>query len=118
MRAELKSIHSPDVDLSGFWPDDPTCFGFLLQAFVGPENEVGEDSFSFTICTPRWLEVEYRDRVTFGANHIIVTEYDLPKIKAHLARYCERCVGDTWSEVAAKVARVGRWEFEDYRPNG
>lgn len=118
MRAQLKSLYSPDVDLSSYWPDDPECFGFLLQAFIGPENELGEDSFSFTVCTPRWLEAENKGRIIFGANHLIVMDYDLTAIDAHLRRYCERCIADTWIEVAMKVARVGCWEFEDYRPNG
>ena len=118
MRDQLKRLHSPDVDLSKFWPEDEACFGFLLQAFVGPDNEEGDESFSFTVCTPRWLERENQGRVVFGANHLIVHEYNLSKIEAHLKRYCERCMGSNWAEVAAKVARVGRWEFEDYRPNG
>lgn len=118
MRAQLKRLHSPDVDLSNYWPNDPACFGFLLQAFVGPEGEAGEDSFDFMVCTPRWLELDKEGRVIFGVNHIIVTDYELAAIESHLKRYCERCVGDTWIDVAAKVARVGRWEFEDYRPNG
>ena len=118
MRAQLKSLHSPDIDLSNYWPEDPGCFGFLLQAFVGPEGEDGDESFSFNVCTPRWLEIENKDRIIFGANHLIVTNYNLPAIESHLRRYFERCVGDTWSEVSAKVARVGHWEFEDYRPYG
>ncbi len=118
MRAQLKSLHSPDIDLSNYWPEDPGCFGFLLQAFVGAEGKEGDDSFSFILCTPRWLELESKGPVSFGANHLIVMDYDLRKIEEHLKNYCERCVGDTWIEVAAKVGRVGRWEFEDYRPNG
>jgi len=117
MRAQLKRLHSPDVDLENYWPDDPSCFGFLLQAFIGPEDEQGAESFSFTVCSPRWLEQNAGENVRFGANHLILTEYDLGKIEQHLNRYCERCVGNSWQEIAAKVAKVGQWEFEDYRPS-
>jgi hypothetical protein len=29
-------------------------------------------------------------------------------------QYCESCAGETWDEIAGKVGRLGRWEFEDY----
>jgi hypothetical protein len=116
MRAALKRLHSPDVDLSSYWPDDESNFGFLLQAFIGPENESGEESFGFTVCTPRWLESKAEGRIMFGAHHLIVAEYDLNAIEQHLNRHCERCIGATWQEVAMKLARVGLWEFENYRP--
>jgi len=118
MKAKLKRLHSPDVDLPNYWPEDTRCFGFLLQFFVGPENEDGDDSFSITVCTPRWLEREKSDGMFFGANHLIVSEYDLASIEAFLKRYCERCSGETWPELAMKIGRIALWEFEDYRPNG
>jgi hypothetical protein len=115
MRAQLKRLHSPDVDLKNYWPEDSSCFSFLLQAFIGPENEQGDESFSFTVCSPKWLEQNTGEQARFGANHLILAEYDLGKIEQYLSRYCERCVGSSWQELAAKLARVGRWEFEDYR---
>lgn len=116
MRAKLKRLHSPDIDLSSFLPEDPTSFGFLLQFFAGPDDEPGDDSFSITVCTLSWLEQEKPKRMFFGSNHLIVPNYDLKAIESFLARYCERCIGATWAEVALKLSRVARWEFEDYQP--
>lgn len=116
MRAKIKRWHSPDVDLANFWPEDSECFGFLLQFFAGPENEVGDDSFSITVCTARWLEHKKPAAILFGANHLLVAEYDLAVIETFLQHFCERCSGDTWPEVALKISRVACWEFEDYRP--
>jgi hypothetical protein len=31
-----------------------------------------------------------------------------------LVTLVERCGGATWQDVAAKVSRIGYWEFEDY----
>jgi hypothetical protein len=115
MRASLRRLHSPDVDLSSFWPDDPCNFGFLLQAFIGPENELGDESFSFVVCTPRWLEVKLEGRIMFGSHHLIVPGYDLHAIESYLKRHCDRCIGASWQEIASKLAKVGQWEFEDYR---
>ena len=114
MTAKLKRMHSPDVDLHNFWPDDPKCFGFLLQFFAGTEKEEGDDAFSIMVCTPRWFEREKSSPIVFGANYLIVAEYDLVAIEEFLRRYCERCSGESWFEVAAKIGRVAHWEFEDY----
>jgi hypothetical protein len=116
MRAALKRLHSPDVDLPSYWPDDPSNFGFLIQAFIGPEVEQGEESFGFILCTPKWLQAKADGRIMFGLHHLIVTDYDLNAIEQHLRRHCERCVGSSWQEIAIKLSRVGQWEFEDYRP--
>ena len=118
MRAELKSLHSPDVDLESYSPADPLCFGFLLQASIGPEGQGGAESFDIQVCTPRWL-IDQHDRmgsmdVIFGTHMMIVFSYDLHKIRGALERYCKRCVGDDWQKIAIKLARIGAWEYEDY----
>lgn len=111
MRAQLKGLHSPDVDLPHFQPENPDRYCFLLQAFIGPENAPGDDSFSFVVCTPSWLK-EKEGEITFGANYIIVTGYDLRGIEECLKRLCERSIGDTWPEVANKSSWItcGRWK--------
>ncbi len=115
MKAKLKELHSPDIDLLTFWPDDPENFGFLLQFFAGPDKEKGDDSFSIMVCTLRWLEQKKIESIFFGANYLIVAEYDLAAIETFLKNYCERCSGETWFEVATKIGRVAYWEFEDYQ---
>lgn len=115
MRAKLKRLHSPDVDLKTFWPNEADNFGFLLQAMIGPENQDGEESFDIQVCTPEWLKSKYlADDVLFGYHFLIVFEYDLEKIRQKIARYCERCVGDNWQEIADRLKYIGQWEFENY----
>lgn len=117
MRAELKSLYSPDVDLETYYPDDPECFSLLLQAFIGLENEIGEDAFDFIVCTPQWLSVEKRDQIIFGTSYIIVTDYNIRNIENYLKNYIHRCVGDSWLEIASQLTKVGNWEFENYKSN-
>ncbi|MCF7484267.1 immunity 8 family protein [Vibrio sp. J1-1] len=117
MKAKLKRIYSPDVDFDSFWPEDTENFGFLLQAMIGPEGEDGEESFGIQVCTPEWLKSRYSENdVLFGRHMMIVFDYDIDRIKSHIVKYCDRCVGDNWSDIASKLSRIGLWEFEDYSP--
>jgi len=116
IKAEIKKLHSPDIqDLRSYWPDDPECFGFLLQAIIGPKGEPGEESFDMVVCTPHWLAKKYRpDEIIVGRSYLIVFEYDFKRLALFLDRFVERCSAYTWREVAEKLSRLGVWEFEDY----
>jgi len=117
MRAELKGISSPDVELGTYWPEDETCFGFLIEALIGPEGEKGADLFQIMVCTPDWIKANYSDRkAVWGRHMLIVLDYDLLEIKSTISRYVESCTADDWYGLALKLSRIGGWEFEDYRP--
>jgi hypothetical protein len=118
VRPLLRRLHSPDIiDLDTFHPEDENSFGFLLQAMFGPENAVGEESFDLTVCTPKWLDRQAAEEFPlFGRHYLFVKSYDIGEIRSVLAKYAEQCGGDSWAEVARQLARIGKWEFEDYRP--
>jgi hypothetical protein len=118
MKAELKSIHSPDIfDLGKFDPNEKDNFGILLQLMVSPKNGKGEESFDIMVCTPQWLIRNYqKSDMIFGRHYLIVFEYDYPKIYDKLKEYIGGIEGDTWNEIALKIGRIGKWEFEDYQP--
>lgn len=117
MKAKLKDLHSPDIDLDSFKPREAGNFMFLLQAFIGPDNKTGDESFDFQVCTPDWLKSNHsKAEVLFGRHLLIVFEYDLPRIRGKISKYCESCVGDTWQDIAEKLSRIGGWEFEDFKP--
>jgi|HubBroStandDraft_1064217.scaffolds.fasta_scaffold250005_1 hypothetical protein len=116
MVAALRGLHSPDVyDLKAYVPDIPDNFGFLLQAMVGPKGADGEESFDMLVCTPKWL-CEHHDRseIVVGRHHLIVFEYSYYRLEGVVSTYCAYCSGESWREIAAKLARLGKWEFEDY----
>ena len=117
IRPVLKKLHSPDVDLEIYEPTNPRCFCLLIQAMFGPENSSGEESFDMLICTPDWLNGELRRQsIINGRNYLIVDGFDLSKIRAFLVDYASKCIGETWQDVATKLSRIGKWEFEDYAP--
>lgn len=58
MKAAIRQLHSPDIDDLKCWsPAEPECFGFLLQALVGPSDGEGEEPFDFVVCSPNGLDV-------------------------------------------------------------
>lgn len=94
-------------------------FGFLVEASIGPEDQDGAESFGIQVCTPEWLRLNYSsDGAVFGRHMLIVFDYDLDAITLKISRYCERCVGTNWREIATQLAQIGQWEFERYQPAG
>jgi hypothetical protein len=118
MRAELKRLHSPDIeDLISYAPSQGGTFGFLLQVMAGPQGREGEESFDVFVCTPEWLK-QNRSRADLivGWHYLIVFEYNYERLRGFIDRYCSQCSGETWQEVAQRLGRLGKWEFEDYKP--
>lgn len=117
MNAEIKLIYSLEIDdLESYSPDEPDCFGFSLRLIAGPQAQPGEESFDIQVCTPRWLLRHFpREEVIVGRHFLIVFEYNFPRIRGKIEKFCERCTGETWNEVASKLSRLGYWEFEDYQ---
>jgi Immunity protein 8 len=117
MRAKLKELHSPDIDWDSYYPEDPTTFGFLLQAMIGIDGQEGDESFDIQVCSPEWLKKEYKKNdILFGRHLLIVFEYDKKRIESKISGYCERCFGENWQDLAEKLSRIGHWEFEDFTP--
>ena len=116
MKAELKRIHSPDIEnLSEYSPEHSDKFSFLLQAIVGPLSEEGEESFDIEVCTPKWLSENYsKDDIIIGRHLLIVFDFNYERIFSKIKSYIENCSGDTWGKVAEQIGRLGKWEFEDY----
>ena len=116
MRARLESLHSPDIDIETYWPEDEKIFGFLVEATIGQEDRRGGDLFQIMVCSPDWLKTQHQDRKAMWGRHmLIVFEYDLDAIKGFINSYVEQCSGDNWLPIAQKLNRVASWEFEDYQ---
>lgn len=116
MRAVVWSLHfDPDPrELSA----NPAEFAFLARLYVGPSDGPGEESFDVQVCTPEWLAARCDEQGFVDGRHIVVTTlggYSEPSLRAFLTGRVENQSGESWHEVAEKVARMGLWEFEDYR---
>ena len=119
MRAELKNLISSDFDERVFWPEEEDCFVFGMEATIGPEGEDASEIFGFLVCTPKWIATkginkDFGDFGIFGRNMLIISEYDWERIKQLIAKLCNETTGKNWSDISCKLAKFGKWEFEDY----
>jgi len=119
MKALLSGIHSPDVhdfdNIVEISVGDAFCV--LIQAFFRPENEEGEDAFSFLFCNASYLAAKAKnDGFVLGRSMIIVDQLSRQIIEQSLTSIAEDIEGDDWQDVANKLNRYGQWEFEDYQP--
>ena len=113
MKAELKRIHSPDVhDLSSYQPEG--SFGILVQMMIGPENMPGEEAFDTVVCSPDWMAAHATSSSLVGEHAIVVSQYDYQNLFRNIQKFCQAQEGSNWQEVALKISRIGRWEFEKY----
>lgn len=117
MRAVVHRFHSPDADLDRYVPDDAEDVGLLVQMMAGPAGKPGEESFDVVVCTPRWLDRWVRENgPLIGRHHLVVERWDFARVRLYLAEAVESEEAPTWPELAVKIGRIGKWEFEDYRP--
>lgn len=116
MKPIIKAIISPDIsDFPTFSPMELDNFGFLLQLLIGPAGEESMESFAVMVCSPKWLYEKYGNmKVIAGRHHLIMFEYNYDSLIDTINAYVEECSGRDWKEVALKLARFGKWEFEDY----
>jgi hypothetical protein len=118
MVAELKYLEShEDADLRTFVPQEHDNFCLSISIYAGPMNSSGEESFDFDLLTPKWLLHNMSTEFLVGRHIVIVNGYNFEGLNHFLRNYISKCDGNSWDEVANKIGRLGRWEFEDYRPS-
>ncbi len=86
-----------------------------VTASAGPAGGDGEEQFQFTVCSPSWLSAQPRAKGFAFCRHTLLLErWDPELVDRAIRDLCRRTEGESWTEVASKLSRFGRWEFEDY----
>lgn len=116
MKAEIISLHSPDIhNLEEFQPEQSDNFGFLLQIIISPKGVEGGESFDTIVCTPKWLLDQHdQNEILFGRQFIIVFKYDYIKLHEAINKYIQSIEGNDWDDIAKEMCKIGKWEFENY----
>ena len=116
MRAKIESIDLIDHENWAYFPDDMSNFCVAAEALIGPEDDQGAEIFGFEVCTPIWFSENLGDGPLFLRHVILINEYNEQEIKRIVESLVERTFGNSWHEIAEKLSRYMRWEFEDYQP--
>nr|WP_248305848.1 immunity 8 family protein [Devosia sp. MC1541] len=115
MIATVKSIDLIDHENWAYWPDDVEDFCVAAEAMIGPDGEDGADIFSFEVCTPKWFYKNRLNSAAFARHVVFVSAYDEKAVQNLVVDTVANITGGTWSEIAEKLSRHFRWEYEDYR---
>jgi hypothetical protein len=118
VRAALRSI---DLEPDPRTLADDDDFAFRVRLIVGPSDGPGEESFDLTVCSPAWLVAQVASKGFIDGRHLLITtieSFSEADLRAYLTKRIAGVSGETWNEVANNLARLGHWEFEDYRPKG
>ena len=84
-----------------------------LVLHVGPIDGPGEEMFFVNVCTPAALAgLLARDGLLVGRHYLFVEHVNVGRIEDFINDRLRRLDGDTWTQLASKVARIGHWEFE------
>ncbi|MBN9154812.1 Imm8 family immunity protein [Microbacterium sp.] len=117
MKAILRSVVGIDVELSGYVSDNPENDAVWVRMMVGAVGAEGEESFDLLICTGSWLrDAAASEGPQIGRHHLVVEPLNLEVALAFLADAVAGVQGDDWNEIGDKLSRIGKWEFEDYKP--
>ena len=115
MRASVRSFESVDIDVDSYRSESPECDGQWVRMYVGPADGPGDESFDVLVCTPQWLQAQIEsDGPQIGRHRLIVFPFELREAMAFLQRRVEQLEAPDWSQLGAKIGRLGYWEFEDY----
>ena len=116
MKAEIKAYERTDnEDLSSYEPEDKQVFGFTLLFSIGIKGQKGADYFEVDVASPGFLE-HLLPQPFFLRHTVLATYYNIPTTVALMTQYVEALEEESWEQLASKISRVARWQFEDYQP--
>ncbi|MDR4305112.1 hypothetical protein IHQ68_00525 [Chelatococcus sambhunathii] len=105
---------STDVDdLRSYAPG--TNFCVAVTAIIGPRHSPGGEMFQFLVCSPSWLADELeRNEVICPQTYMFMASFNYAALERFVLKRIAHATGETWREIATKLARWSDWEFEGY----
>lgn len=112
---EIKSWHSPDVDLPGWSPARSSEVKFLLEIEIGQKDHPSRDLFHVVVATPEGLRHYGRGKQLLAERAtLVLAEYSWTILRSSVEAIVKRCQSATWEESLLKLQRYFAWEYEDY----
>lgn len=115
MKAELRSLSSSQFDPETGQPEDPRCFCALIEAYIGPVGDPGEEVFRLYISTPEWLRTRTdRGEHVWADRFLVVDHWDYGAVVSAIRRRVAKAQGTNWSEIARGFSTWMDWEFGEH----
>lgn len=110
MKARIEAINSTFEK----WGEEYDDFWISIEVAVGPENQKGEEFFTFSVTSPKRLEcLLQRNSVELGRGLIIMRDYNYEIVKTKIIELISSLEGENWGELSMKIAKYARWEYDD-----
>ena len=116
MKAEIKMIHSPDIDLvDGLkFPED--C-SFLMELNIGPKGIEGSEIFQFMVYTKkRMIDLLESNNLLWAEFSLVINDHSWDKLESDLSEFVNSIEGKDWEDIAEKLDMIMHWEFRHYKP--
>ena len=114
MRLEIKSIHSPDVNLYAWSPETWDEVYVLVELEIGEREDERCDLFQVVVATPEALRRRWAGErfVLAERGVLVVADYDLRVLRRELERIVQDCAASSWPDAVALLQRYFLWEYE------
>ncbi len=118
MKPHLKRLDTNSgISLDKLCESQPENFGFWINASIGTDETEGADDFQIFVCNREWLEDESRPSGLRVEKYLLIEgSCDSVKLASSLNAFLAECIGASWTDVVAKISKIGAWEFEGYQP--
>lgn len=116
---EIKSIHSPDVEIDLWQPDTQADVCFLLEVEIGEAGKERADVFQLMVATPEGLrqksDIIGREFSVLSDRALVTfSEFSWRHLHQQLTVIIEKCTASSWEESVLRLQRYFSWEYEDY----
>jgi len=106
---EIRHINSPDLDPPNLPPDPANC-EIRFNAFIGPKDGEGQETFRFTAVTAGRFAVA--PEAQWGRGKLLLATFDWSSVVHAVAKLLADAARPTWGEVVAELNKELLWESD------
>ncbi len=112
----IRSLHSPDVSIRTFVPDNPVDVYIFVEFEIGEVGAQGRDIFSVVVATPEALRRRSENNKFLLASHgvMVVSYFSFDELRASLEGIVASCWKGDWQRSVENLRRYFMWEYDGF----
>lgn len=115
---EIRSVHSPDVEVGAWEPEESGAASFLVEVELGERGTPGADVFQAMIATPAGLTSERRcseaPALISCRALLVLPEFSWDAVSDAIESVVAGCAASDWADSVANLQTYFHHEYEDY----